>query len=77
MVQMQDSPGITLDPDGTLALELYDTSQRVGWELLTSLRPIRLSRWRAEMMLMRLEWLHERDRARQRQRPLPVQIVRG
>ena len=46
-----------MHPDDVLAVELFLQGERFGWDLVTSLRPLRLTRWRADMLMLRLEWL--------------------
>lgn len=58
---MQDSPGVPLSHDDALALDLYAQAKRLGWELVGSLRQVRLTRWQAEALLLRLDWLQERE----------------
>lgn len=59
---MQDSPGVPLSHDDALALDLHAQAKRLGWELVGSLRQVRLTRWQAEALLLRLDWLQEHDR---------------
>ena len=59
---MQDSPGIPLSPDDALAFDLHAQAKRLGWELVVSLRQVRLTRWQAEALLLRLDWLQECER---------------
>ena len=55
-----------MDPDDVLALQLLSQADQLGWELVMTLRPLRLTRWQGEMLLLRLDWL-ERWRTAQRQ----------
>ena len=61
-----------MDADDQLAMDLFCKAEHVGWDLVTALRPVRLSPWRAEMLLLRVEWL-ARYRENQRQ-PQPVSV---
>jgi hypothetical protein len=51
------SPGERTSSEDHLALELYGQAQRLGWEVVLALQPLRLSAWQAEMLLLRLEYL--------------------
>jgi hypothetical protein len=51
------SPGEPLDPDDALALRLDAQAARLGWDVVLALKDLRLSRWRADMLLLRLDYL--------------------
>jgi len=62
------SPGESTSAADLVALDLHSQTQRLGWEKLQALRPLRLSRWDAEMLLVRLDYLQMTERAQQAER---------
>lgn len=60
------SPGEPADPDDELARDLHRQAQAVGWDTVWRLRSVRLHRWDAENLLLRLEWLAQYERATRR-----------
>lgn len=56
-------------------MELYVQAHHLGWDLVSSLRHLRLTRWRAEMLLLRLEWLDQyvRQKRQSQQQALAMQ----
>jgi len=61
------SPGEQTSAADLVALDLHSQTQRLGWEKVQALRPLRLSRWDAEMLLLRLDYLQMAERSQQAQ----------
>jgi len=55
----ETSPGIPPNPENVFALQLYGEIQRFGFEGAVALRQLELTTYEAEVLLLRLTWLHD------------------